>query len=108
VTRFPFNALPVPRCPWLIVQGEADEVVDPAAVYAFVAATHPPPSLVRVPATGHFFHRKLIDLRGIVQDQVRADLPPLTASDQAVAPGATPALAPRRGAAGHEEGTGGD
>jgi alpha/beta superfamily hydrolase len=77
VTRLDFSAVPVPACPWLVVQGEADEVVDPHAVYDFVAATRPAPTLVRLPDTGHFFHGKLIELRSIVQDRVRANLPPL-------------------------------
>ncbi|HEY8010379.1 MAG TPA: CocE/NonD family hydrolase [Rudaea sp.] len=77
VTRLDFSALPMPACPWLVIQGEADEIVEPAAVYAFVAARAPAPTLIRVPDTGHFFHRRLIELRGIVQDGVRANLPPL-------------------------------
>jgi uncharacterized protein len=76
VTRWDFNALPAPPCPWLIVQGEADEVVDPAAVYTFAAARRPAPTLVRVAETGHFFHRRLIELRNLVQDNVRGNLPP--------------------------------
>ena len=65
-----------PACPWLIIQGEADEVVDPAAVYAFVDAQQNPPTLVRMPDTGHFFHRRLMDLRGVIKNGVRANLPP--------------------------------
>ncbi len=76
VTRWDFTELPAPPCPWLIVQGEADEVVDPAAVYAFAAARQPAPTLVRVTETGHFFHRRLIELRSLVQDNVRGNLPP--------------------------------
>lgn len=77
VTRLDFNALATPKCPWLVVQGEADEVVDPAAVYAFVASRAPVAKLARMPDTGHFFHRKLIELRKLVQDDVAANLPPL-------------------------------
>jgi uncharacterized protein len=76
VTRWDFTVLPAPPCPWLIVQGEADEVVDPAAVYAFAATRRPAPTLVRVTETGHFFHRRLIELRSLVQDNVRGNLPP--------------------------------
>jgi alpha/beta superfamily hydrolase len=104
VTRLDFSVLPVPPCPWLVIQGESDEVVDPSAVYAFVAATHPSPTLVRVPETGHFFHRKLIDLRAIVQDQVRANLPPGMAANKVVAQSATPTPPPPRSGGGHEEG----
>ena len=76
VTLRNFAALRAPDCPWLVIQGEADEVVDPAAVYAYVAIHDPAPTLVRLPEAGHFFHRRLIELRAIVQDQVRDNLPP--------------------------------
>jgi len=79
VSRWDFAHLASPLCPWLVVQGEADEVVDPAAVYAWVAAQPEPPTLVRMPETGHFFHRRLMDLRGAVKNGVRNNLPPLRA-----------------------------
>jgi alpha/beta superfamily hydrolase len=34
-----------------------------------------PPELVRMPDTSHFFHRKLMDLRGAIKHGVRAFLP---------------------------------
>ena len=77
VSRWDFAHLAHPLCPWLVIQGEADEVVDPAQVYAWVAAQAEPPTLVRMPETGHFFHRRLMDLRGAVKNGVRANLPPL-------------------------------
>jgi len=77
VTKWDFHSLPVPACPWLVIQGEADEVVLPNEVYDFVATTQPRPDLVRFPDTGHFFHGRLIELRGSVQEHVRANLPPL-------------------------------
>jgi alpha/beta superfamily hydrolase len=80
VTRLDFSALALPTCPWLVIQGESDEVVEPEAVYAYIATHSPAPTLVRVPETGHFFHRRLLDLRAIVQDNVRANLPPLARS----------------------------
>ena len=76
VGRWDFAALTPPPCPWLVIQGEQDEVVDAAAVYAFVAAQDPAPTLVRMPETGHFFHRRLMDLRGAIKNGVRANLPP--------------------------------
>jgi uncharacterized protein len=51
-------------CPWLIVQGDADEVVSAQAVYAFAEARHA--QLEVLPAT-HFFHGKLLELRASVQ-----------------------------------------
>jgi alpha/beta superfamily hydrolase len=76
IGRWDFNSLASPLCPWLIVQGETDEVVDPEAVYAWVAAHPDPPTLVRMPETGHFFHRRLMDLRGAIKNGVRSNLPP--------------------------------
>lgn len=77
--RWDFSAVLPPTCPWLVVQGEDDDVVDPQQVYAWVegmpAADRP--SLVRMPDTGHFFHRRLMDLRGVIKNAVRANLPPL-------------------------------
>jgi alpha/beta superfamily hydrolase len=70
-----FDAIELPACPWLVVQGEADEVVDPAAVFAWLETLDPAPALVRMPDTGHFFHRRLMDLRGAVKNAVRGWLP---------------------------------
>jgi hypothetical protein len=76
VNRWAFTGLAPPACPWLIVQGEADEIVDPGAVYAFVAQQQTAPTLVRMADTSHFFHRRLMDLRGVIKNGVRANLPP--------------------------------
>ncbi len=64
-----------PPANWLVVQGDADEVVDAQAVYQWVEALAEPPQLVRMPDTSHFFHRKLIDLRGAIQHETRRWLP---------------------------------
>lgn len=76
VGRWDFSSVALPTCPWLIVQGEADEVVDPQKVFDWVAALEQPPELVRMPDTSHFFHRRLMDLRGAVKHAVRSWLPP--------------------------------
>jgi len=76
VGRWDFAHLAAPLCPWLVIQGEADEVVDAQAVYAWAAAQAEPPTLVRMPDTGHFFHRRLMDLRGVLKNGVRTNLPP--------------------------------
>ena len=64
-----------PPANWLVVQGDADEVVDAQAVYHWVESLPVPPQLVRMPDTSHFFHRKLIDLRGAIQHEARRWLP---------------------------------
>lgn len=72
-----FTGVPPPPCPWLVVQGEADDVVDPQAVFDWVAAAENPPTLVRMQEAGHFFHRRLVDLRGAIRNGVAKPLPPL-------------------------------
>ena len=79
VGRWDFSQLASPLCPWLVVQGEADEIVEPEAVYAWVAAQPEPPTLVRMPETSHFFHHRLLDLRGVIKNGVRSNLPALVA-----------------------------
>ncbi|RZA22389.1 MAG: alpha/beta fold hydrolase [Lysobacteraceae bacterium] len=70
-----FSAIDAPAMPWLVIQGDADEIVDPSAVYAWLATLPRQPQLVRMPDTTHFFHRKLMDLRGAVKNGVRDWLP---------------------------------
>ncbi len=52
----------VPDCPWLIVQGGADDVVDPQLAEDWAALLDPPPRFVLLPEVGHFFHGKLTEL----------------------------------------------
>jgi uncharacterized protein len=62
----------VPRCPWLVVQGDADEVVDPSTVIDWVNTLDPKPQLVVLPGVGHFFHGRLRELRDAVIDAIRS------------------------------------
>ena len=71
-----FGPIDLPEVPWLVVMGDADEIVDPQAVYAWIGSLPRKPQLVRMHDTSHFFHRKLIDLRGAIQHETRAWLPP--------------------------------
>jgi len=59
-----------PSCPWLIVQGDADEVVECDAVIDWVNRMEPGPELVVVPQVGHFFHGKLRVLRRILVEHL--------------------------------------
>jgi alpha/beta superfamily hydrolase len=77
VGRWDFSAAIAPPCPWLVIQGEDDEVVDPQAVYAWIDAMAEKPTLVRMPETSHFFHRRMMDLRGVIKNGVRANVPAL-------------------------------
>jgi uncharacterized protein len=73
--RWDFDKITTPVCPWLVIQGENDEIVDPQAVYDWIDTLKRKPELVRMPDTSHFFHRKLIDLRGALQHGVKHWLP---------------------------------
>lgn len=63
VARFDFSDSPPPECPWLVVQGDADEVVEPGAVFRWVEALPRPPELVVMKGASHFFHGRLVELR---------------------------------------------
>jgi alpha/beta superfamily hydrolase len=55
-----------PRCPWLIVQGEADDVVPPEPVIEWARSLSPPPELAVLPGAGHYFHGRINELRDVV------------------------------------------
>jgi alpha/beta superfamily hydrolase len=75
VGRWDFATLVPPACPWLVVQGEEDEIVDPQAVYDWIDTLKDPPELIRMPETSHFFHRKLMDLRGAIKHAMKDYVP---------------------------------
>lgn len=61
-----------PSCPWLVVQGDRDELVDVATVRRWVAEFALPPQLLEVPGAEHFFHGRLGELRGAVHEFLSA------------------------------------
>ncbi len=62
------------RCPWLVIQGDQDEVVPFADVKQW--AEHPPSPLqfVVMPGVGHFFHQRLIELREIIVNHMENNI----------------------------------
>ena len=58
-----------------MVQGDEDDVVTVESVRAWADRTEPPPDLIVMPQAGHFFHRRLMDLRGLLKNGVRDQLP---------------------------------
>lgn len=72
-----------PQMPWLVVQGEEDEIVAPHAVYHWLEDIQPPQlTLVKMPGCSHFFHGKLVDLRGVIKNTAKHWLPlPLDESE---------------------------
>jgi len=55
-----------PACPWLILQGDADELVDVETTIAWVNGLGPGPEFEVLPGAEHFFHGRLVDLREAV------------------------------------------
>ncbi|TLY58623.1 MAG: alpha/beta hydrolase [Gammaproteobacteria bacterium] len=66
VGRVNVQDVAMPSCPWLIVQGDADDVVEPAAVLEWAAGRSPVPTVSVLPGAGHFFHGRLHELRETV------------------------------------------
>jgi uncharacterized protein len=75
ITRVELGDAPSPGCPWLIVQGEADDVVPAALVTAWARTLSPAPELVLLPGAGHYFHGRINELRDSVLDFMRRSSP---------------------------------
>lgn len=58
---------PQPACPWLVVQGDRDELVNVDDTIEWVNGLEPGPELEVFEDTEHFFHGKLVELRKAVQ-----------------------------------------
>ncbi len=75
VERYGVDELLPANCPWLVVQGDEDDVVSPEAVIQWAEGLDQKPDLVVMEGTGHFFHRRLMDLRGLIKNHVQSNLP---------------------------------
>jgi alpha/beta superfamily hydrolase len=65
---------PRPPCPWLVVQGRDDDVVDFSDTQARLAHYQPPPEVVSFDGVGHFFHGRLGDLQNAVTEFITRHL----------------------------------
>lgn len=52
-----------PDCPWLVVQGDEDELVEVEATIGWLNSLQPGPELQVFGGVEHFFHGRLVDLR---------------------------------------------
>jgi hypothetical protein len=66
VGRWDFSAIEAPRCPWLVIQGDQDELVDHAAVASWMAALAPEGRLASLAGAEHFFHGRLHEVKAAV------------------------------------------
>lgn len=67
VQRFNFKELRVPSCPWLVIQGDADELVDHRAVMQWTQSLVPAPDVRILSGVDHFFHGRLHELKDVVR-----------------------------------------
>ena len=72
VQRFDFTRLPVPHGPWLVAQGDADDLVDHDGRSPGRRALDPAPEVRTLPGAEHFFHGRLTELRSILSGWLAA------------------------------------
>jgi alpha/beta superfamily hydrolase len=66
IYRFAGNLEGQPECPWLIIQGDEDELVEVDETVEWVDSLDPGPELLVLQGAEHFFHGRLNDLRTAV------------------------------------------
>jgi alpha/beta superfamily hydrolase len=64
-----------PNVPWLVIHGDADDVVPYAAIEGWMKKMQPPPALVVLKGAEHFFHGRLHELRDVVM-RLKESVPP--------------------------------
>ena len=64
---------PAPH-PWLIIQGDADEVVPHSLVIHFARQSSPVLPVIEFADTGHFFHGKLVELKTQLMEYMRSQV----------------------------------
>src|SRR4029078_4850697 len=72
VSRFELRTVAAPDCDWMLVQGDADDVVPPDAVLAWAAGQPRKPRLHVLAGAGHFFHGRLHALKHLLAGFLRA------------------------------------
>ncbi|MDH3746611.1 MAG: alpha/beta fold hydrolase [Gammaproteobacteria bacterium] len=70
IYRFATGLKTQPECPWLVLQGDEDELIDVDQTVAWVNGLEPGPELRVVSGAEHFFHGRLLDLREAVSEFV--------------------------------------
>lgn len=66
IGRIDFEGFNSPECPWLVIQGDADELVDVQEVVKWRDSLNQPPEIYLMNDASHFFHGRLVELREIV------------------------------------------
>ncbi len=74
IYRFARGVVSMPQCPFLVVQGDEDELVDVQETIEWVNGLEPGPELLVMPGAEHFFHGRLVELRDAVTAFVESHL----------------------------------
>ena len=70
IDRHDFGVLaPHIHCPWLVVQGDQDEIISAPLVFEW--ARHAPVEIITLAGAGHFFHGRLVELREKLLEKLR-------------------------------------
>ncbi len=65
VDRLDISAV-VPTCPWLVLLGDADDVVSPQRMLEWAGSLKPAPAIEVLAGAGHYFHGRLPQLHDSV------------------------------------------
>lgn len=71
IQKVAVDASNLPQIPWLLVQGDKDELVDAVEVQQWVNTVRNPPQFLLLPGVEHFFHGRLHELREAVVSWLR-------------------------------------
>jgi alpha/beta superfamily hydrolase len=74
IYRFARNLDTYARCPFLVIQGDEDELVDVDETIEWVNGLEPGPELLVMTGAEHFFHGRLVELREAVMEFVESNL----------------------------------
>jgi len=66
-----FNTPTPPECPWILLQGLADEVVNAQNVLDWCNSLESPPEIKTYADVGHYFHRRLPEIKTAILTHVK-------------------------------------
>jgi uncharacterized protein len=75
VLKLGANASAEPRCSLLVIQGDVDETIPAAEVYAWLKTRKEAYTIKETAGASHFFHGKLPELHDTAQEFIRKVLP---------------------------------
>lgn len=68
INYFPADSLDLAGVRWLLVQGDADDIVPSDLIQEWIGKLRHAPQLVLLKGAGHFFHGRLNELKQVISD----------------------------------------